>query len=688
MNEVDKNLGHATAYGYAKSKGYTGTEEEFAELMEDYAEVGERAEAAATAAAASATAASDSASDSAASATAAEGFAGNASTSAGNASQAAQNASQSATAASGSATSAAGSATAAEGSATTAGDKATEAAQNATAAAGSATTAGASATAAQAAQTAAEAAQTAAETAQGAAEDAAESIEASAAQIAQNTADISLVKNALEAITDVENPVVSAPWESWEYGGIYSSSGLPYDRTDRKRTVNYLKESDYVSVAANGTELYIYRYSYNGSDYTYIGATAIVNDTDPYIFSEDSANYFRLQCNTLKTLSNIAITYRSELVANAKLVPQLVTDVNALKASVQVPETTDLYHSQQYTKYYINWSDGTETAFNDARISDFIPVNEGDKVTYTLTSLGQSTPVIAAYNSSKTYQRAKSVRSTGTSGAWRVQTGEYTVPSDVSYIKFSSYSGAVNTDSCVLTSYKNIEEIVSEIGTQWRNKKWAAFGTSITDTDYTDTHFLQPTGKYPPYLAGLSGMLFTNYGIAGGSITTNVQNKVKQTTLTNFDVVTVEGSVNDHATSKPIGNVGDTGTDTFAGAIYQIAKYVYENSNATLFFITDYVGRYVHINPAPDGSDFYGDCAPSKTNDLGLLQIDYINMMIKQCEYFGIPCITAGQDSGINLLTGNLYLMDHIHSTYAGGKQYAETIWSVLKNVKPRVLSV
>lgn len=36
---TDKNLGHATAYGYAKSEGYTGTEKEFAELMASYAEV-------------------------------------------------------------------------------------------------------------------------------------------------------------------------------------------------------------------------------------------------------------------------------------------------------------------------------------------------------------------------------------------------------------------------------------------------------------------------------------------------------------------------------------------------------------------------------------------------------------------------------------------------------------------------
>lgn len=44
-NTTRKNLGHATAYGYAKAKGYTGTEEEFAELMASYAEVAQDAEA-------------------------------------------------------------------------------------------------------------------------------------------------------------------------------------------------------------------------------------------------------------------------------------------------------------------------------------------------------------------------------------------------------------------------------------------------------------------------------------------------------------------------------------------------------------------------------------------------------------------------------------------------------------------
>lgn len=56
MSETRK-LGIVTAYGYAKSKGYTGTEEEFAQLMADYAEVGEDARSAANAAQNSAAAA-------------------------------------------------------------------------------------------------------------------------------------------------------------------------------------------------------------------------------------------------------------------------------------------------------------------------------------------------------------------------------------------------------------------------------------------------------------------------------------------------------------------------------------------------------------------------------------------------------------------------------------------------------
>lgn len=44
MAVVTTNLGVVTAYGYAKQKGFTGTEAEFAQLLADYADIAELTE--------------------------------------------------------------------------------------------------------------------------------------------------------------------------------------------------------------------------------------------------------------------------------------------------------------------------------------------------------------------------------------------------------------------------------------------------------------------------------------------------------------------------------------------------------------------------------------------------------------------------------------------------------------------
>lgn len=103
---TDKNLGHATAYGYAKSKGYTGTEEEFAELMASYAEVATDARGYAEQAEQSASNAQASATNASASATTAGTKASEASASAQTATTKASEASDSATSASESASTA------------------------------------------------------------------------------------------------------------------------------------------------------------------------------------------------------------------------------------------------------------------------------------------------------------------------------------------------------------------------------------------------------------------------------------------------------------------------------------------------------------------------------------------------------------------------------------------------------
>lgn len=220
---MSKYIGDVSAYAYAVSKGYTGTEEEFAELMADYADVGQRAEDAADSALNSKTAAQTAAQT-------ATTKASEASTSATSASGSASAASASASAASGSATSAANSATAASGSATSAAGSATTASTKAS-------EASASATAAQTAQTAAEAAQTAAETAQGKAEDAkgeaettAQSIAASAAQIATNAADIAELQSEVsqKAYVDGAYSDLTAGNAEQLVSTVYEEDSVPY----------------------------------------------------------------------------------------------------------------------------------------------------------------------------------------------------------------------------------------------------------------------------------------------------------------------------------------------------------------------------------------------------------------------------------------------------------------------------
>ena len=134
---ITQDLGIATAYGYAKSKGYTGTEAEFAELMASYASTAQTAIEAADRAVEANTAAQSAKTDAAASKTAAQTAAQTATTKASEASQSASTAttkaseaSTSASTASSAATSAGTSAQTATTAATTATTKASEAAES------------------------------------------------------------------------------------------------------------------------------------------------------------------------------------------------------------------------------------------------------------------------------------------------------------------------------------------------------------------------------------------------------------------------------------------------------------------------------------------------------------------------------------------------------------------------------
>ena len=155
---MSRFIGIVSAYAYAVSQGYTGTEEEYAELMASYATVAEEAAESAESASQSATQAGASAQTATTKASEASQSATQAGTKASQASTSATQASASATSASQSASTATAKASEASASASTASTKASEASASATTASTKASEASASATSAQTAQGLAESA--------------------------------------------------------------------------------------------------------------------------------------------------------------------------------------------------------------------------------------------------------------------------------------------------------------------------------------------------------------------------------------------------------------------------------------------------------------------------------------------------------------------------------------------------
>ena len=229
-NELyDFNIGHSTAYAYAKASGDLPegmTPEEYGELLAAYATVGQTAVTAAQTATTKASEAATSATTATNKATEATTAATTATTKAGEASTSASTA-----------TSAKDTAVSASQTATTKATEATTAAATATSAATTATTAKDDAVSAK---TAAQAAQTGAETA-------AASVSASAAQIATNTDDITQLKSELSNISEPSVNLYNYKTRT-DATGISSTGAISTSSTMASYSV-----SDYISVEAGKT---------------------------------------------------------------------------------------------------------------------------------------------------------------------------------------------------------------------------------------------------------------------------------------------------------------------------------------------------------------------------------------------------------------------------------------------------
>ena len=332
---------------------------------------------------------------------------------------------------------------------------------------------------------------------------------------------------------------------------------------------------------------------------------------------------------------------------------------------------------------YIN-KNGDITEHSKYHVSELIRVIEGTTLNFrNLRAPASGYPYLACYTSNDRtgYVSSKSLIATDSG----FETGSLTVPQGIKYISVSIYDLISSSNPFLMekdVSVNRVDELEDSISksgaNHWSGKRWYAFGTSITDTNNSLGENGTPTGKYAPYLQQMSGMLLSNYGIAGGTIgsggvhggTSNILNKIKATDLSAADLITIEGFVNDFACSVPLGDIGDTENTSLYGALTQAVRHCLENSGATVVLITESTGRL--YNEA--------DYRTTRKNVLNLTQNDYNEAIRNIGKFLGVPVIDAGGLAHINENRPK-YLFDHIHHSELGGKQYANVIWSCLKNI-------
>ena len=217
--------------------------------------------------------------------------------------------------------------------------------------------------------------------------------------------------------------------------------------------------------------------------------------------------------------------------------------------------------------------------------------------------------------------------------------------------------------------------------THWNGKKWYGFGTSITDTSGAN-----PTGKYAPYLAALSGMTFVNKGIAGSGITASsdkrLYNSIMAFSAQDADLITLEIGANDH--NAPIGTIYDgltgetvTNNSTFCGALNLCLRYLLSTTNAQIVVIASPQRRYNNSESEPRyGNETFG--SDNHTN------LDRDEAIRKVCMLNSVYCILAGAADGLGFARANAsnnYHVDQVHHTNLGGYNFAQAIWSQLKNI-------
>lgn len=221
--------------------------------------------------------------------------------------------------------------------------------------------------------------------------------------------------------------------------------------------------------------------------------------------------------------------------------------------------------------------------------------------------------------------------------------------------------------------------------THWWGKKWYGFGTSMTDSHTVNPELNDTTGKYPAYLAALSGMTFVDKGIGGSGITASSDKKLYNSIMAfnaqDADLITLEVGANDGAAAlgTPYDGLNDspvTDNSTFCGALNKCLTHLLSVTNAQIVVICSPHGRYQYQHPENvyNGNETSGsDNHTNLDRDEAIRKVCMLNSV-----YYNGPFDGLGR---ARMNASNTYNVDQIHHTNLGGYNFAQAIWSQLKNI-------
>lgn len=643
---MEKNLGHATAYGYAKSKGYSGTEEEFAELMADYATVGQSAAQSAEQAAASATSASGSAATASQAAQTATSKASEAVTAAGTATTKASEASTSADTASAAALSASTSAQTATTAASTATTKASEAAASEAAALSAKTDAeSARDAAAQSASAAAESARTL-------------TIDVTLTQSGQ-AADAKVVGDEIENITSNTENLFNSKWlleaSGWTkqdevYTGTVRSLVDAY-----KRSVQPFPFTEFESGAQYTASLYAkLSGSETASDGFRLFVTYTDNTTQSIILVPNTTRDFTKFIGTTaagKTVSAVNVSYGQGIdntlylkefqwekgTTPTEYIPfTIACDLTARGMASDISDTFNTFiedtftNTRLYKSITITQTDGkyinANGVISDSASYSVITADAIPGKTYKGYSYAYANNYYYAFYDSSDHFLSGMKRTDSGSGSIDF---EAIAPSNAAKIAVEIHTTAITPSNSKIYESNDVYIINDDnVKKKWFGKKWVVVGDSLTaENSRTTVHYFD-------YVAEATGIAVVNMGASGTGYARGADSSAAfyQRILrcpTDADVVTIFGSFNDLGAELPLGSIDDTGTTTLAGCI--------NTTISNLQSIIPLVNLGI-VAPTP-----WATVRPS-TSGSGY---DYVEMLKSICERRSIPFLDLWRCSNL-----------------------------------------